>query len=137
MSLTAIMFVTPLIQFVTGKIIEAGTSGNATKQAARAQELEAINAALLQIDQGNSAGTIALASALNTSALSPGEGLALQSLFAIIGQQLAVIDTVAGGTLLGVEASAVATAILNAANETAQAYIAKAPPVAAAAGASA
>lgn len=127
MSTNAALFITPLIEFVTGKIIESGTSGDATKQAARATEIVAINAALLQIDQGNAAGLPALATALNTSALSPGEGLALQSLFAIIGNQMAVINTVAGGTLLGTAATAIATSILNAATTTAQAYIAKKP----------
>jgi hypothetical protein len=126
MTINATLFITPLIEFVTGKIIESGTSGDATKQAARATELVAINAALLQIDQGNPAGTVALAAALNTSALSPGEGLALQSLFAIIGNQLALVNSVAGGTLLGTAATAIATSILNAATTTAQAYIAKA-----------
>jgi hypothetical protein len=133
MTINATLFITPLIEFVTGKIIESGTSGDATKQAARATELVAINAALLQIDQGNPAGTVALAAALNTSALSPGEGLALQSLFAIIGNQLALVNSVAGGTLLGTAATAIATSILNAATTTAQAYIAKATAAPAAA----
>lgn len=131
MSLNATLFITPLIEFVTGKIIESGTNGDVAKQAARATELVAINAALLQIDQGNSVGTLTLAAALNTSALSPGEGLALQSLFAIIGNQLTLLDSVAGGTLLGSAETAIATSILNAADTTAQAYIAKAPKAAA------
>jgi hypothetical protein len=130
MSLNPTLFITPLIEFVTGKIIESGTNGDATKQAARATELVAINGALLEIDQGNSAGTLALAAALNTTALSPGEGLALQSLFAIIGNQLSLLENIAGGTLLGAGATAIATSILNAADATAQAYIAKAPKAA-------
>jgi hypothetical protein len=131
MSLSAQLFITPLIEFVTGKIIESGTNGDATKQAARATELVAINAALLQIDRGTVTGTLALAAALNTTALTPGEGLALQSLFAIIGNQLSLLDNVAGGTIIGTAATAIATSILNAADTTAQAYIAKAPKPAA------
>lgn len=127
MTISATLFITPLIDFVTGKIIEAGTSGDVAKQAARATELVAINNALLEIDAGNVSGTVALAAALNTTALTPGEGLALQSLFAILGNQLALINSVAGNTILGTAATAIATSILNAANTTAQAYIAKAP----------
>jgi hypothetical protein len=132
MSLNVTLLITPLIEFVTGKVIESGTGGDATKQAARAQEVIAINTALTAIDNGNAQGTLQLASALNTSALSPGEGLALQSLFAILGNQLALIDNVAGGTLLGTAANAVAVSILTAANAAAQAYITKAAAPAAA-----
>jgi hypothetical protein len=131
MSLNPVLFITPLIDWIVGKIIEAGTSGDIVKQAARAQEVININAALTAIDQGSPGATILLAAALNTTALSPGEGLALQSLFAIIGNQLALISSVAGGTLLGTAANAIATSILAAGTATAQAYVAKAPVAAA------
>ena len=119
---------TPLIDFITGKIIESGANGVAATLVARAQELIAINTALLQINAGNSAGITALQSALNTSALSPGEGLALSSLFATLGNQLAAIQSVAGATLLGTAGTAIADAILNAATAAAQAYVTKYTP---------
>jgi hypothetical protein len=124
---------TPLIDFIVGKIIESGTGGDATKIVARATELIAINTALTQINAGNSAGVTALQAALNTQALSPGEGLALSSLFATLGTQLAAIQSVAGATLLGTANTAIADAILGAATTTAQAYVTKYTPAPAAA----
>ena len=118
-------FITPLIEFIVDKIIQATTGGDTAKQLARAQEVLAINAALTMIDQGNPAGTAALGSALITSALTPGEALALQSLFAIIGNQLALVNTLVGGTILGGAAQAIATSILAAGSVVAQGYVTK------------
>lgn len=127
MNLTPTLLITPLIDFVTGKLIEAGTSGDKTKQAARATELLAINAALLKINAGDTTGLAALQAAIQTSALSPGEALALQSLLATLGGQLALVDKVAGGTLIGTAATAYADQVLSAANSVATAYGATAP----------
>ena len=85
----------------------------------------AINNALTLIDQGNVTGTAALASATITTALTPGEAIALQSLMAIFGNQLALLNTVAGGTLLGGTAEAIVTSILAAGSVVAQAYVTK------------
>lgn len=123
MSLNASLLITPLIQFVTGKIIEAGTSMDPGKLVARANELIAVNTALLEINSGNAAGLPALQAAFTTTALAPGEALALQSLFASLGNQIAVLTQVAGSTLLGQASSVVITAILNTASATAQAYV--------------
>jgi hypothetical protein len=121
----ATALITPLIDFIVDKVIQASTGGDTTKQLARAQELLAINNAITLIDQGNPAGTTALANALITGALSPGEGLALQSLLAIIGNQLALVNTLAGGTLLGGTAEAIVTSILAAGSAVAQGYVTK------------
>lgn len=125
----------PLVDFITGKIIEAGTNGDAAKQAARATELQAINNALVKINNGDTSGLTDLTAAINTSALSPGEALALQSFLASAGKQLALIQSVAGTTLIGQTATAIATGLLSAANNVAAAYIAKAPAAAPAAAA--
>lgn len=138
MSLNTTLLIVPLVDFITGKIIEAGAKGDAAKLTARAEELIAINTALSQLNSGDSvAGLAALQSALNTTAMTPGEGLALQSLFASIGNQVALINTVAGGTLLGTAvgsaATAIASVILSTATSCAKAYVTKySAPVAAA-----
>jgi len=121
----ATALVTPLIDFIVDKVIQAGTGGDVAKQLARAQEILAINNALTLIDQGNVGGAAALANALVTGALTPGEGLALQSLLAIIGNQLALVNTLAGGTLLGGTTEAIVTSILAAGSSVAQGYITK------------
>lgn len=116
-------FITPLVQFVTSKVIEAGTAGDKAKQYARAQELIAVNTALTAIDAGDPAGTALLAGALSgQTALSPGEAVALQSLLAVVGNQLALLNKVAGGTLLGGEAEQIVTTILAAGTQVAKAY---------------
>lgn len=117
--------ITPLVDFIVDKVIQSGTNGDTAKQLARAQELLAINAALTMVDQGNAAGTAALANALVTSALSPGEALALQSLMAIIGNQLALMNTLVGATLLGGAAETIVTSILAAGSAVAQGYVTK------------
>jgi hypothetical protein len=125
MSLNASLLITPLIDFVTGKIIEAGTGMDHTKLVARATELVAVNTALVEINAGNVAGLPALQAAFNTTALSPGEALALQSLFAALSNQISLLTSVAGSTLLGQAAGDVMSSILSTANTVAQAYITK------------
>lgn len=122
-SALTVAFITPLVQFVTSKVIESGTAGDKAKQYARAQELIAVNAALTAIDQGNPAGPALLAQALSgQTALSPGEAVALQSLLAVVGNQLTLLNTVAGGTILGGQAQQLVTSILAAGTAVAQAY---------------
>jgi len=119
------LLIAPLIDFITGKIIESGTAGDGTKMAARAKELIAVNAALLEINQGDTTGIASLQAALNTSSLTPGEALAIQALFATIGNQVTLLNSVAGGTIIGQAATAIATDILNAGTACAQAYVTK------------
>lgn len=132
MSLKASFLIAPLVDIITGKVIEAGTSGDAAKINARAQELVAINGAILAINSGDATGLAKLQAALNTVALSPGEALALQSLLAAVSNQLALLSTIAGSTLVGEAATEVLDVVLTAANTVAQAYIAKYPAAAAA-----
>lgn len=125
MSLNASLLITPLIDFVTGKIIEAGTGMDHAKLVSRAEELILVNTALTEINSGNVAGLPALQAAFNTTALSPGEALALQSLFAALSNQVALLTNIAGSTLLGQASSEVMTSILATATTTAQAYVTK------------
>lgn len=119
----SLAFITPLVQFVTSKVIESGTSGDKAKQYARAQELILVNAALTAIDQGDASGPALLAAALsNQTALSPGAAIALQSLLAVVGDQLTLLNKVAGGTLLGGSTEMIVTAILAAGTAVAKAY---------------
>lgn len=126
MALNASSLLTPFIQFITGKIIEAGTSMNPAKLVARATELLAINTALTQINGGNTAGLPALQAAItsNTS-LDLGEGLALQSLFTALAQQVSLLTNVAGSTLIGQAATEIMNSILTTASSVAQSYITK------------
>ena len=95
MSLNASLLIAPLIDILTGKIIEAGTGGDHTKILARANELIAVNNALVEINAGNTAGLPALQAAFTTTALSPGEALALQSLLASLSTQISVLTNIA------------------------------------------
>jgi hypothetical protein len=133
MSFNAAILIAPLIDFITGKIIEANAGGDPAKIVGRATELIAINTALSDLNQGNTNGIAGLQAALISTSLSPGEGLALQSLFATIGNQVALLSSVSGGTLLGQAATAIADNILATATTCAQAYVTKysAAPVAA------
>ena len=125
MNVAANLLIAPLIDFITGKIIESGTAGDGAKMVSRAKELIAVNEALLEINQGNTAGIGALQAALNTTALTPGEALAIQALFATIGNQVALVNSVAGSTIIGAAATSIATEILNAGTTCAQAYVTK------------
>jgi hypothetical protein len=125
MSFNASLLLTPLISILTGKIIEAGTGGDHTKIVARATELVAINTALVEINTGNTSGLPALQVAFNTTALSPGEALALQSLLASLSNQVALLTTIAGSTLIGQANTQIFDSVLAAATATAQAYISK------------
>lgn len=125
MSLNASLLIAPLIDILTGKIIEAGTGGDHAKIVARATELIAINTALVEINAGNTAGLPALQAAFNTTSLSPGEALALQSLLASLSSQISLLTNVAGSTLLGQAASQIFDSVLATATTTAQAYIVK------------
>lgn len=125
MSLNASLLITPLIEFVTGKIIEAGTKMTPANLVARAEELIAVNTALTEINAGNAAGLPALQAAFSTTALAPGEALALQSLFAALSNQVSLLTSVAGSTLLGQGVSDVMNSVLATATATAQAYVAK------------
>lgn len=128
MTLSPLVFIKPFIDFVVGKVIEAGTAGDKVKQAARATELLAINNALAAIDKGDVGGAAALAAAISgNTAFGPGEAMALQSLLAIVGNDLAAIKTVEGATLLGGIAETIVTSILTEGSAVAQAYIAAAP----------
>jgi hypothetical protein len=125
MNINASILIAPLVDIITGKIIEAGTSMVPAKLVARAQELIAVNTALTEINSGSVAGLPALQAAFNTTALSPGEALALQSLFASLSTQLSLLTTIAGSTLLGQSSTIILDAILTTATATARAYVTK------------
>lgn len=135
MSLNASILITPLIDIITGKIIEAGTSMVPTKLVARANELIAINTALTAINAGSTTGLPALQAAFNTQSLTPGEALALQSLFAALSKQISILTEVAGSTLIGQGATVIMDSILAAASSVAQAYVTKYSAAATTAGA--
>ena len=125
MSLNASILVAPLVDFVTGKIIEANANNVPATLVSRAQEIIALNAAVTAINNGDPNGLAALQSALVTTALSPGESLALASLTASLGKQVALIGSIEGGTILGSVVTAQVTAILATGTAVAQAYVAK------------
>lgn len=118
----------PLIDLLTGAIIQMGTNGDAAKLVGRANELISINSAMTKINNGDQSGITDLQAALNTTSLSPGEGLALQSLLATIAKQVAAIQAVVGSTLLGTVNTTIMNGILSVATACAQAYVAKYSP---------
>jgi hypothetical protein len=132
MSLNASLLIAPLIDLIAGGIIQSGTGGDGPKIIARATELIAINTALQQVNAGNVAGLPALQQALQTTALSPAETLALQSVLAALANQVALLTSIAGSTLLGQAATTVFDSILTTATTAAQAYITKYTPASAA-----
>lgn len=120
------MLIAPLIDILTGKVIEAGTAMDPAKLVARANELIAVNTSLTEINAGNTAGLPALQAALNVgTALSPGESLALQSLFAGLANQISLLTSIAGSTLLGQANTMIFDSILQTATTAAQAYVTK------------
>lgn len=126
MTLNATLLIAPFVDILTGKIIEAGTGGTPDKIVARAKELIDVNTALVEINTGNAAGLPALQQALSgTTAFTPGETLALQSLFAGLANQISVLTNIAGSTLIGQAATTIMDSILATATATAQAYVAK------------
>ena len=125
MALNASILIAPLVSIITGKIIEAGANGDATKMVAKATELIAINKALTDINSGSATGLVELQTAFNTSSLSPGEALALQSLFAALSNQIALLTSIAGSTLLGQANTAILDSVLATATTVAQTYVAK------------
>jgi hypothetical protein len=120
------------VDFLAGKLIEEGTGGDKTKQAARATEGLAIVAGFEKIVGGDYAdGINALASAaLANKALSPGESLAVQNLLNLAGQQAGIVN-LTEGTVLGQAEVALATNVLNEITTVCDAYIAAALPPAA------
>lgn len=125
MNLNASILIAPLVDILTGKIIEGGTGMVPAKIVARADELIAINTAMLAINSGNPTGLASLQAALSTTALDPGEALAVQSLLAAVSNQLALLSNVAGSTLLGQANTAILDSILATATTAAQAYVTK------------
>jgi|ERR1700685_1017257 len=125
MSLNASLLIAPLIDIITGKVIEAGTAMVPAKLVARATELVAINTAILAINSGSAGGLASLQAALETTALDPSEALALQSLLGAVSQQLSLLSNIAGSTLLGQANTAILDSILATGTTAAQAYITK------------
>jgi hypothetical protein len=125
MSINPSIFISPFVSILTGKIILAGTADSPAKIVARAEEIIAINTAIVEINSGNSAGVTALQSALTTTTLDPGVALALQSLFAGIANQLSILSNLAGSTLLGQANTVILDSILTIATTAAQAYVQK------------
>ena len=117
------------VDFLAGKLIEQGTGGDKTKQAARATEGLAIVGALKQIVGGDYAdGINALAAAaLANKSLSPGESLAVQNILNLAGQQAGVVNLVEG-TVLGQDEAAVIGNVLDEITTVCNAYIAAAQP---------
>lgn len=125
MKLNATILIAPLIDLLVGKVIEAGTGMVPAKIAARAEELIAINTAILAINSGDPTGLASLQAALSTTALDPGEALALQSLLASVSTQLSLLSNIAGSTLIGQASTVILDSVLGTATTAAQAYVAK------------
>ncbi len=119
------------VDFLAGKLIEEGTGGDKTKQAARATEGLAIVSSLQQMASGDFADGINSLSAtvLANKALSPGETLAVQNLVNLAGQQAGVVN-LAEGTVLGQAETALIGNVLTEVTTVCNAYIAAAKPAA-------
>ncbi|HEY1900760.1 MAG TPA: hypothetical protein VGG49_13310 [Steroidobacteraceae bacterium] len=114
---------------IVGAIIRAGTSGDKTKQGARAQEVIVINAALTQLNNGDvTDGLASLEAATNTTALDPSEAAALVSAVGFISSKAAALQNLESGTAIGVVATQIAGQVLTEATTVAQAYVTAAIP---------
>lgn len=116
---------------VVGAIIRAGTSGDKTKQAARATEVIVINAALTQLNNGDVVnGLASLEAATVTTSLDPSESAAVVSAVGFLSSKAAALQQLESGTAIGAVATQIAGQVLTEATSVAQAYVkAGAPPV--------
>jgi hypothetical protein len=99
-----------LLDEIVGKILASGTGGDKTKIAARATEALEIVTGFNEILNGDPADGVnqITAAVSGASNLQPYEAMAIQNLAALAAQQLALVQGVAGGTILGQAATAIA-----------------------------
>jgi hypothetical protein len=127
MSLTVAPFEQVAAEALTGLIITGGQNGNAANIVKRATTALAIVAAFNAINSGNAAaGIAAIQAALSNANMDPGVNLALQGLFSIGSQMLALNANIAAGLpLVGTTIEAVVTNISAGVTAAANAEIAK------------
>lgn len=93
---------------ITGLFIAAGAKGIAATIVKRATATLAIVTAVTQVATGTTVqGLNAISTALSSTDLDPGEALALQGVITTIANQAALMNSVLGGSLLGVVGQAV------------------------------
>jgi hypothetical protein len=121
---------------ITGEIISGGQKGNAASIVKRANTALAVATALQQFAEGNAApGIAALGAALGSSDLDPGVSLAVHGLFALLGQQTALLASINSaipglGTVATTVSENVITGIIAAANAEIAKYGTPAAPAA-------
>jgi hypothetical protein len=126
MSLSISPLETIAAEGLTGLIISAGAKGVAATIVKRATAVLAIVTAISQVGSGSTVtGLSALNSALASSDLDPGEALALQGVLTQVANQASLFNSVAGGSLAGVLASAVYANIAAGVTSACNAEIAK------------
>jgi hypothetical protein len=127
-------FETAAAQALTGLIISGGQKGNAAAIVKRANTALAVAAAVTALASGNPAPAIAaLQGVLSNADMDPGVALAVQGVFQIGQQQLALAQTL--GNLIplaGATAEAIAANVANGVTSAANAEIAKYAPAGAA-----
>jgi hypothetical protein len=122
------------VDLVVALIVNAGTGGDKTKKAARAQAVLSVVTALQAVNAGNVAGGLAdLTAAIQSQNLDPGVALAVQQLLSVASTQLTALAQVGGATVVGQIDSAIAGNLLAAAVTACQAYIPAPAPAPAAA----
>jgi hypothetical protein len=100
-----------LADAVTALVIEEGTGGDKTKQAARATDLITYASAFVQIFSGSaSAGVAALAAQVGSANTDPALAAAITNLVTLLGAQAGLVAQIASGTLVG---SVVSTQLVN------------------------
>jgi hypothetical protein len=113
----------PLVVLITGAVIKAGTGGNATKQNARAVEIEAIVNALQEVNNDQVAeGLTALQAAMQTSAMDPSEALAFQQVISGIAVQASAFIQTEEETIIGQVDEKILSNIASAVLETCALY---------------
>ena len=126
MSLTIAPFESLIAEALTGAIISGGQNGDPVKITARANAALAAITGIQQILAGNAtAGVASLTAAAKITNIDPGIGLAVQGALLLVAQQAALVNSVAGATILGTVQAAIANNIIQGATAAANAEIAK------------
>lgn len=115
------------VDLITGAIIEQGAGGDVAKEAAKAEEITSVIGGFQQIASGNAAtGINSIATAVaNSKSLSPAESMAVQNLISLAGNNAALLESVASGTVLGQAEMTIINNLLTEMSAVCAKYIAK------------
>lgn len=113
-----------LTALAVGAVIRAGSGGDAAKEAAKAQTVIGVANGVLQLNDGDVVdGLNAIDAAVATGNVDPAEEIAIQTAIAWVETKATAAQNFFGGTVGGLLAAQISTAVANEAVIVAQAYI--------------